>query len=284
MKFIEDHQGLLPVEKLCRLAGVSRSGFYQRKSRPKSARRLEDEKLLFQIRFFFHRSRKNYGCRKIADDLKDLGLVCSKSRVHRLMRQEGLRSSHTKKFRVVTTDSKHAHPVQENILNREFHAPKPNQKWASDITYIPTQEGWLYLAAVLDLHSRKVIGLAMEDHMKTSLCTKALKSAFTFRQPPKALIHHSDRGSQYASEDYQVILKNHGCVVSMSRKGNCWDNAVVESFFKTLKVECVYQTTYSTKQQAKEDITDYIYNFYNCARKHSALDYKSPVDYELCAA
>ena len=178
-------------------------------------------------------------------------------------------------------DSNHDLPIADNILDRQFDAKHANQKWAGDISYVRTDQGWLFLAVILDLHSRKVVGVAMEEHMKTELCTKALKAALAFRHPDHNLLHHSDRGSQYASDDYQYLLKEHGFIISMSRKGNCWDNSVVESFFHTLKVECVYQTKYKTKQQAKEDIIDYIYNFYNCVRKHSALDYCSPIQYEL---
>jgi transposase InsO family protein len=200
------------------------------------------------------------------------------------MRQEGLKSSHAKKFRVVTTDSDHHLPVAPNLMAQDFVADKPNEKWAGDITYVRTQEGWLYLATIIDLYSRKIVGLAMADHLRKELCTEALRSSLAFRQPDQQLLHHSDRGSQYASDDYQEILRQHGCIVSMSRKGNCYDNAVVESFFHTLKVECVYQTNYQTRQHAKEDITDYIFNFYNCSRKHSALDYQAPIQYEQMAA
>jgi transposase InsO family protein len=249
-----------------------------------SPRTLENEKLATVIRVSFTESRKTYGCRRILDDVKNVGHSCSKSKVHRLMKKEGLRSVHTKKFRVVTTDSKHDFPVAQNTLNREFTANKPNEKWAGDITYVPTDEGWLFVAVQLDLFSRKVVGLSMEDHMKTELCSKALTSAFVFRNPKGKVLHHSDQGSQYASDEYQELLGKYNFVASMSRKGNCWDNAVVESFFKTLKVECVYQHHFKTIQHAKEVITDYIFNFYNCKRKHSALDYKSPLDYELCAA
>jgi len=279
-----DHKGHLPVENLCKIMRISKSGFYAWQKRPKSAREQADQAMLSKICFFFDRSRQNYGCRRIADDLHEEGVRCSKNRVLRLMRKKGLRSSHTKKFKVVTTDSNHDFPVAPNVLDREFIARRPNEKWAGDMTYIHTQEGWLYLAVLLDLYSRKVVGVAIEDHMKTALCSDALQSALTFRRPGAKLLHHSDRGSQYASDDYQQLLRDHDCTASMSRKGNCWDNAVVESFFHTLKVECVYKTRYKTKQQAKEDIIDYIFNFYNCDRKHSALDYKSPIQYERMAA
>jgi transposase InsO family protein len=264
--------------------GISKSGFYECIHRMPSQREMEDRKLADVIRVSFVESRKVYGCRRIRDDLKDLGHACSKSKVHRLMTKEGLRSVHTKKFRVVTTDSKHNLPVAPNTLHREFEANMPNEKWAGDITYVPTDEGWLFVAAELDLFSRKVIGLSMEDHMKTELCSKALTSALVFRNPQRPVLHHSDRGSQYASEEYQRLLEQFNCIASMSRKGNCWDNAVVESFFKTLKVECIYQHHFKTRQQAKEVIFDYIFNFYNCKRKHSALDYQSPIEYEKCAA
>jgi putative transposase len=283
-QFVKQNKQQLPVGRLCRLAGISVSGYYAAQGRSPCRRLEEDQRLTPKIRFYFYRSRKNYGSRRIADDLQDEGITCSKNRVLRLMRQEGLKSSHTKKFRVVTTDSNHHLPVAPNLMAQDFVADKPNEKWAGDITYVRTQEGWLYLATIIDLYSRKIVGLAMADHLRKELCTEALRSSLAFRQPDQQLLHHSDRGSQYASDDYQEILRQHGCIVSMSRKGNCYDNAVVESFFHTLKVECVYQTNYQTRQHAKEDITDYIFNFYNCSRKHSALDYQAPIQYEQMAA
>lgn len=283
-QFVQQNRQQLDVTRLCRLAGISVSGFYASQSRSPSHRFKQDQQLIPKIRFYFFRSRKNYGSRRIADDLQDEGITCSKNRVLRLMRQQGLKSSHSKKFKVVTTDSKHNLPVAANLMAQDFVAEKPNKKWAADITYVKTAEGWLYLATILDLYSRKVVGFAAENHLRKELCTKALQSSLAFRQPQTNLLHHSDRGSQYASDDYQQILKQYGCTVSMSRKGNCYDNAVVESFFHTLKVECLYQTNYQTRKQAKEDIADYIFNFYNCSRKHSALDYQAPIQYEQSAA
>lgn len=284
MKYIFEHKQVLSLGTLCNAMGISKSGYFAHQNREVSNRVQENQKLSSTIHRLFLESRASYGCRRIADDLDKMGITCSKSKVARLMKMAGLRSVHTKKFKVVTTDSNHDFPVYENILNREFDAEKPNEKWVGDITYVATDEGWLYVAAMLDLHSRKVIGLAMEDNMRAGLCINAIAAAYTFRRPLGRVLHHTDRGSQYASDDYQLFLKTHGLDASMSRVGNCWDNAVAESFFKTLKVECIYQHHFKTRQEAKEAINDYIYNFYNCKRKHSALDYKTPLEYELCAA
>lgn len=281
--FVKDHRGLLSIEKLCKMMKISVSGFYDYQTRPVSNREIENKKISAKIRYLFDHSRKSYGCRRIQDDLADLHILCSKTKVNRLMNAMGLKSVHTHKFKVLTTDSKHAMPIAQNKLAREFNPQKPNEKWAGDMTYIHTKEGFVYLAVVLDLFSRKVIGFDIKQTMKTELCSNAFTKALALRnhETSQSILHHSDRGSQYASDEYQILLEKNNCIPSMSRKGNCWDNAVVESFFKTLKIECVYQKTYQNLNQAKEDISEYISNFYNNQRKHSALDYKSPVQYEI---
>ena len=281
-QIIQSYDGDLSVSAQCKILQISTSGYYSALKRPISKRASDDQKLMKKVRFYFYRSGKAYGCKRIARDFRDDGIPCSKNRILRLMKQDGLKSTHTKTYRVMTTDSKHHMPVAKNHLNREFIADKPNQKWAGDITYIPTAQGFVYLAVILDLFSRKVVGFAIEDHMKTELCSKAFKKTVHLRRVENnhELLHHSDRGSQYASDDYQFLINKLNTTVSMSGKGNCWDNAVVEAFFKNLKTERVYQKKYQNLNHAKEDITKYINNFYNNQRRHSTLDYVSPVEYE----
>jgi transposase InsO family protein len=277
---IQEHKKTYPVSQLCRFFKLSRSGFYHWKNRPESKRSKENCALGVQIVSIFEASRKTYGSRRIHRELQDQGVICGKNRIARLMQAQGLQSAHKKRFKPKTTDSNHNLPTAPNVINQNFGSSKPNEKWACDITYVPTQEGFVYTAVVIDLFSRKVIGLSIHDSMKTELCTNALTMALNLRQPPKELIHHSDRGSQYASYDYTTLVQRHSLIQSMSRTGNCYDNAMVESFFHTLKVECVYPNKYQTKQQAKEDIQNYIHNFYNNQRRHSSLDYLSPNQYE----
>ena len=269
------------VSDLCDFMGVSRSGYYAWDAPEESFRSKENRKLSIEIKALFHESDETYGAIRIHDDLKEKNIACSKNRVARLMALEGLKSVHKRKFKPMTTDSKHTLPIANNVIAQDFTVKGPNEKWGGDITYIPTQEGFLYLAIVMDFYSRKIIGFALEDRMKADLCVRALAMALVLRNPPKSLIHHSDRGSQYASYLYTDLIHSNGFTQSMSRKGNCYDNAMVESFFHTLKVERVHRKTYQTKQQAKEDITQYIQNFYNTKRKHSALDYQAPNKYEL---
>lgn len=272
------------LKLLCDIFEVSRSSYYEWTNRVESNRSKGNKKLMVSIKTSFFESKETYGVIRVLDDLRDQNIVCNKKRVARLMSLEGLKSVHKRKFKPCTTDSKHPLPIASNVIHQDFSVKGPNEKWGCDITYIPTREGFLYLAIVLDFFSRKIVGFSMDDSMKTSLCSRALKMALTFRQPPKTLIHHSDRGSQYASEEYRSVIQNYGFIQSMSRKGNCYDNAMVESFFHTLKVELVHRIFYQTKNQAKEDITDYIYNFYNSKRKHSALDYQAPNNYENTTA
>ena len=232
------------------------------------------------IRTVFEKKRETYGAPRIHAELIDNGVRCGKNRVARIMRRAGLKACARRKFKA-TTNSRHRYPVAANLLNQSFSVATPDSVWAGDITYIPTAEGWLYLAVLLDLYSRKVIGWSMNKRMSSDLVVSALKMAIGQRQGYQGAIHHSDRGSQYACDEYQRILKEHGLVCSMSRKANCYDNAVVESFFHTLKIECVSRHRYRTRQEAKQSLFDYIEIFYNRNRRHSALNYMNPHDYEL---
>ncbi len=260
---------------MCRLLEVCPSGYYAWKRRP-AARRLV---LIEQIRQV-HKRHPVYGSPRVHRALLKEGVVCSRRQVQTLMRQERIRSSCLRRLRVQTTDSGHDRPVASNVLGRQFRQKKLDRVWVSDITYIPTDQGWLYLAGVLDLCSRRIVGWATADHLGAELATEALEKAIAARRPGAGLLHHSDRGVQYASEAYQAILKRHGITCSMSRRGNCWDNAVKESFFKSLKAELVGQSHWATRKEAAESIHDYIELFYNRQRLHSSLGYRSPVEYE----
>lgn len=265
---------------MCAVLKISRSGYYEWKKRPPSRRSKNDDRLLELIKKSFNQSRGTYGYRRIYNDLRKKGEFCGRDQVARLMRENGIRPKTVKKFKV-TTDSKHNKPIHENKLDRKFTAEKPNQSWVSDITYIETQEGWLYLAVVMDLFSRKIIGWSMSSRMQAELVGNALQMALMHRELNGELIFHSDRGSQYASDYVQAILNNNKLTCSMSRKGNCWDNAVMESFFHSLKTECIYHEKFKTREEAKKTIFDYIEVFYNRQRRHTFLDYCSPVEYEI---
>jgi transposase InsO family protein len=265
---------------MCKVLAVSRAGYYAWCARPESKRKIDDKRILAHIKTIFADSRDTYGYRRIHAALLDLNEIYSLHKILRLMRENNIRPKTRKKFKV-TTDSKHNKPIHDNSLARQFNATEPNQRWVSDITYIPTKEGWLYLAVILDLYSRKVIGWAMSDRMKDQLVTDALKMALFRRKVRSNLLLHSDRGSQYASDNMQQLLRQTNITCSMSRKGNCWDNAVAESFFHSLKTECVYHEHYLTRSDAKNSIFDYIEVFYNRKRKHSYLGYRSPEQYEL---
>jgi len=269
-QFITAQASRYPVAVLCRVLRVSRSGYYAWRTRPNSRRWLVDCQLEAQIRQIHAASRRTYGSPRIHAELRAQGVRCSEQRVARVMRLAGFRACRPRRTRT-TTDSRHAWPVATNLLNREFGAPAANRKWAADITYIPTSEGWLYLAVVLDLFSRRVVGWATRPTLERVLVLDALRLA---------LLHHSDRGSQYASEDYQAQLAAAGIHCRMSRTGDCYDNAPVESFFGTLKTELVYQQVFATRDQARSAIFEYIEVFYNRQRRHSALGYLSPVSYE----
>lgn len=277
--FIRDYRGAFPVGLMCRTLEVGSSGFYAWLKRPESPRTLGNQRLLMEIKVLHQKSRKTYGSPRIHAELNGNGNACGKHRVARLMRQHGIVSKHKRKFRV-TTNSAHSYPVAENLLQRQFDVSRPGQCWVSDITYIPTREGWLYLAATLDLFHRKVVGWAMGRWITRQLVIDAINMAIKSGDRKPGLIHHSDRGVQYASHEFQALLKTHSIQCSMSRKGNCWDNAVAESFFHTLKVELIQGRAYDTRQEAKTAIFEYIEVFYNRQRRHSYLGYLSPVDFE----
>jgi len=279
-QFVEEHRNDYPVTLLCRVMQVARSGYYAWRNEPLSLRKVADMVLLQHIRDIFEEGRQSYGSARIQGILADQGISCGRERVTRLMQAAGLKPKTRRPFRVITTDSKHQLPVAANQLDRDFTADGPNQKWVTDITYVATAEGWLYLAVVLDLYSRQIVGWAMSDSLQRQLVIDALQMAIVARRPAPGLLHHSDRGSQYASHDYQALLTRAQMVSSMSRKGDCYDNAVVQSFFGTLKTELIYQRQYATRAEARADIFEYIEVFYNRIRCHSALGYKSPVRFE----
>jgi len=267
------------VKKMCQVLNVSRSGYYSWLNRTPSKRKLENEELKIKIAEIYWQSRGTYGSPRIHEKLKKEGYHYNIKRIARLMKELGLKAIQKRKFKV-TTDSNHNYPVKENLLKREFDVDTPNKAWVSDITYISTQEGWLYLTVIIDLYSRKVVGWSMNKRMTKQLVIDALIMAVKKRKPSKGLIFHSDRGSQYASHDFQNSLLRYGMKSSMSRKGDCWDNAVAESFFSSLKIELIYHNRYQYRSQARQDIFEYIEVFYNKDRLHSYLDYKSPEEYE----
>lgn len=279
-QFIAAHREEFEITVMCRVLAVSRSGYYAWRQRPVSPREMADQALSQQIKTIPQQSRQTYGSPRIQVELAENGVSCGHNRVARLMHDEELWAKQKRKFRVTTTDSAQPYPVAPNLLNQDFTASRPNEKWLTDITYIPTAEGWLYLAGVMDLFSRRIVGWAMSDSLERPFVIAALQMAIKMRQPPPGLLHHSDRGSQYASQDYQALLTQHHMGCSMSRTGNCYDNAPMESFFGTLKTELVHHCHYQTKAEAKTDIFEYIEVFYNRFRRHSALYYQSPVNYE----
>ncbi len=282
-RFIEEHQQRWPIALQCEVLEVSRSGFYGWRKRPPSARRLRQEALLEDIQQVHTDSHANYGAPRVHAELVARGQACNRKTVAKLMRQQGIRSRCRRRFRVQTTDSNHRRPVAENLLNRNFQPVRANQTWVADITYIPTDEGWLYLAAVLDLYSRKIVGWSMSSRIDSRLVVDALEMAIGRQRPPAGLLVHSDRGVQYASEHYQRMLARHGITCSMSRKANCWDNAPMESFFATLKTELVHHERYASRSVARQSVFEYLEVFYNRVRRHSSLGYLSPHDFELAA-
>jgi transposase InsO family protein len=279
---IKAKTGQFPVAWMCRRLGVSRSGYYGWKDRKPSKHAQRDEELKLKVKAMFEKFKSRYGSPRLTDELRDAGEKVSRKRVIRLMQEQDLCALVPKKFKK-TTDSKHDLPVAENVVARDFNPDAPNKLWAADISYVRTWEGWLYLAVVLDLYSRRVVGWAMADHMRTELPLEALQMALRGHSIAPGLIHHSDRGSQYASNAYQKALANSGMVCSMSRKGDCWDNSVVESFFATLKNELSYRRSWPTLAITKEAIDEYIGTFYNCVRRHSAAGNMSPMAYEMVA-
>lgn len=264
------------VSRRCRLLGVSRAGLYTAQRRQ---RKTHPCPLSAALKAAFQASGNNYGSRRLSAALKAQGLPAGRYRVRSLMTRHALKARWRRKF-VHTTDSKHDLPVATNVLNRQFNPSRPDQAWVADITYIRTGRGWLYLAAVLDLYSRKVVGWAMAPNMPAELVCTALQMAIALRQPKSGLIVHTDRGSQYASQAHRDLLARNGLIASMSRKGNCWDNAVMERFFLNLKMERVWQRSYANQGEAIGDITQYIVGFYNTHRLHSTLGYRSPADFE----
>lgn len=264
---------------MCALFGVSKSGYYEWTKRKESHRTKRRKKLEQWIRRIFIDSRQLYGSPKVWHALKRQGIQISQKTVARIMKELGLKSRTVKKYKA-TTNSKHNMPVAENVLNQSFAAEKPNRVWMADITYIPTDEGWLYLASLEDLCTRKIVGFHMDDRMTKELCLKALEQAYRHQRPKKHVLHHSDRGSQYASSEYQERLRKHGMSGSMSRKGNCYDNACIESFHSLLKKELVYLHKFKTRKEAKERIFEYITCFYNGKRIHSSIGYFTPNEYE----
>ncbi len=277
--FIAEEKASFPIAVLCKVLDVSRSGFYEWFERDPSTRASDDKKLKVHVAAIYERSGGRYGSPRVHRELRAEGFSVSRKRVARLMTELGLQSRRKRKFRA-TTDSSHDLPVAENVLDRKFEVDAPDVAWVTDITYVWTSEGWLYLAAILDLFSRRVVGFAMSNRIDRALTLEALRMAVGRRTPNAGLVHHSDRGSQYASGDYQKALDELGVVCSMSRKGNCWDNAVAESFFATLKTELVYLTKFKTREEAKRAIFDFIESFYNHRRRHSTLGYVSPVEFE----
>ena len=271
------------ILRLCQELQVSPSGYYDWQSRRicPGPRAVQDQGLVREIQSIHARSRQTYGAPRIQRELREQGRPHGRNRIARLMKQKNLRGRQKGRYRVQTTDSNHDQPIAPNRLALTPNATKPNQIWVADITYIQTKEGWLYLAAILDLYSRRIVGWAMSERIDTELVLKALAMALLHRSPPPNLLFHSDRGVQYASADYRHALSQAGLIASMSRKGNCYDNAAIESFWSTLKLELIYRRSFDTRVHAQSEIFDYIETFYNRERSHSALDYRSPVDFEL---
>jgi putative transposase len=279
--FIAQHKEAWPIDLMCRVLGVRRNGYYSYQKRRRSNPRAgEREALLGWVTKIASTSENTYGTRRIKKALNALGYPVGRSKTRGLMREAKVFVRYRKKYKS-TTNSNHSFPLFENILNRHFHVTKPNVAYVSDITYIRTKEGWLYLAVVIDLYSRRVVGWSMNARMKAQLVCDALQMALWQRKPPKGILVHSDRGSQYASNQYRKLLETNRCIGSMSRKGNCWDNSVAESFFGSLKQERVQWRSYETRQEAKQDILAYITMFYNNSRLHSYLGYKSPNEFEM---
>lgn len=278
--FILAEKAFYTITMLCRVLDVSRSGFHAWRGRPQAPRVRSDAQLAVQVAAVHKRSRKAYGSPRVHAELRAKGVRVGKKRVERLMRENGLEARRKRRFRK-TTDSKHSHPIAPNLVARKFEVTAPNRVWVTDVTAIWTLEGWLYLAAILDLYSRRVVAWAVSANNDTLLALAALQAGLRARRPAAGLVHHSDRGSPYASADYRAALACHGVVASMSRKGDCWDNAVAESFFATLRAELVDHQLYATHQSATSSIGDYVDNFYNVERRHSFLGYLNPIEFEL---
>lgn len=277
--FIEAEKANYKVAMLCRVLEVSRSGFYAWRKRPPSEHDRRDAQLGVEVAAIFEESRGTYGSPRVHAELQRRDVLVGRGRIARIMQEKGLLARPPKRTRK-TTESDDRLPVANNVLERRFTVSEPNRVWVTDITYVRTREGWLYLAVIIDLFSRRVIGWAAADHLRTDLVIEALANALGLRVPEAGLVHHSDRGCQYASDVYRVTLERHGIVCSMSRKGNCWDNAVVESFFSTLKTELIHRRGWATHREARSAIAEWIEVFYNRHRIHSTLGYLSPADFE----
>ncbi len=279
---IARYRGEFPVRLMCRVLAVSPAGFYAAQRRARSVRALRDQALRLKVREAHTRSRRRYGAPRVHAELQAQGERVGRKRIARLMREDGLVGRRPRRF-VRTTDSRHADPIAPNVLERQFGVADlagPNRVWVSDLTYVPTREGWLFLAIVLDLASRRVVGWAMRETLEAELARAALAMALQNRRPVPGLLHHSDRGSQYTCGDYRALLTAHGLVASMSKKGDCWDNAVAESFFATLETELILEADWLTRDDARQAIFAFIETWYNRERRHSSLGYRSPVQYE----
>ena len=278
-QFIDDHRQEFPTRLMCRLLGVSTGGYYRWRRRPPGARQERSEALIAEIKVIHQEVKARYGSPRVHAELVARGHACCVNTVAKLMSEAGVVAKTRRKFRR-TTDSNHDHPVAENVVDRQFEPEAPNRVWTADITYIPTREGWLYLAAVEDLYSRQVVGWSMSERIDSRLVVDALEMAVSRRLPGESLVAHSDRGSQYASEHYRRRLSVHGITCSRSRRANCWDNAPMESFFASLKKELVHDEDYQTREEARASLFEYIEIFYNRVRRHSSLGYRSPIEYE----
>ena len=280
--FIAAHKKAYPVDLMCRVLDVSRTGYYDWLKRPDSLRKRDNLKLDVHLQALFRVHKGRYGSPRLTHELNENGVPCSENRVAKRMQQLSLKAKAKRKFKM-TTDSNHSHPVAPNLLGQDFTADKPNQKWVSDITYCWTRDGWLYLAVVMDLYSRAVIGWHLSPRLTKNLVCEALRMALIRRHFPSDVLVHSDRGSQYASKQYQKLLKKYGLICSMSKRGDCYDNAAMESFFHTLKVELIHHEDYATREQASQSIFEYIECYYNVKRKHSAIGYQAPMRYDANA-
>lgn len=278
-EFMQSHAREFSIERMSRMLGVSRSGYYCFTKRLPSRRHQDEDRLLMKIQKVYEASRRTYGSPRIHAELKEQGETCSRQRVARVMKKAGIMAKMTKKFKVTTKVDTQA-KAAPNLLNQNFTADQPNRRWVADISYVWTLEGWLYVAAVLDLFSRRIVGLAMKDRMTDHLVIEALEQALIHRRPSGDLVHHSDRGSQYTSQNFHKLLDQYHITASMSGTGNCYDNAAMESFFHTLKTEHVYFERYQTRDQAKQSIFEYVEVFYNRQRRHSTLNYQSPLAFE----
>lgn len=281
-QFITEHQREFRIASMCRVLGVSRSGYYGWRGRPASTREQANQRLLQRIEQIHQASRENYGERKTWEALRATGESCGRHRVARLRQISGIVAKRVRRFRQ-SYAARNSAPAAPNLVNREFTATAPNRVWVTDITFVPTRRGWLYVAVMIDLFSRRIVGWSMSSRIDQRLVADALQMAICQRRPPPGLIHHSDQGQQYAGAAYRAMLAAHGIVQSMSRKGNCLDNAVAESFFSNLKNELVHHVVFEDREQARAAIFDYMEMFYNRNRLHQALGYRSPVDYEMLA-